>query len=79
MLHSSLPVTNGCSSNTCSNCSSSPAIVNSQRAALTGRELPGSDALLESPEHVLSTLERDGSRRWMRPKLAKEIGGIAVA
>lgn len=71
MLHSSLPVTNGCSSNTCSNCSSSPAIVNPQRAALTGRELPGSDALLESPEHVLSTLERDGSRRWMRPKLAK--------
>ena len=39
--------------------------------AKTGRELPGSDTLLESPEHVLSTLERDGSRRWMRPKLSK--------
>ncbi len=37
----------------------------------TGCELPGSNALLESPEHVLSTLERDGSRRWMRPKLSK--------
>lgn len=28
------------------------------------------DALLETPEHVLSTLERDGSRRWLRPKLS---------
>jgi cytochrome c oxidase accessory protein FixG len=37
----------------------------------TGRELPGSDALLPSPEHVLSTLERDGSRRWLKPKLSK--------
>ncbi|TWU02452.1 cytochrome c oxidase accessory protein CcoG [Stieleria varia] len=27
-------------------------------------------ALLESPEHVLSTLESDGSRRWLRPKLS---------
>jgi cytochrome c oxidase accessory protein FixG len=26
--------------------------------------------LLDAPEHVLSTLERDGSRRWMQPKLA---------
>ncbi|WP_246114742.1 cytochrome c oxidase accessory protein CcoG [Rubripirellula tenax] len=26
--------------------------------------------LLDSPEHVLSTLEADGSRRWLRPKLA---------
>ena len=30
---------------------------------------PG-DALLEAPEHVLSTLEKDGSRRWMRPRLS---------
>ncbi|MEM6468118.1 MAG: cytochrome c oxidase accessory protein CcoG [Planctomycetota bacterium] len=28
------------------------------------------EALLESPEHVLSTLERDGSRRWLRPRLS---------
>ncbi|MEM6366175.1 MAG: cytochrome c oxidase accessory protein CcoG, partial [Planctomycetota bacterium] len=28
------------------------------------------DALIEAPEHVLSTLERDGSRRWLYPKLA---------
>jgi cytochrome c oxidase accessory protein FixG len=31
----------------------------------------GHNALLPAPEHVLSTLERDGSRRWMRPKLSK--------
>ncbi len=37
----------------------------------SGRELPGSDALLPSPEHVLSTLEQDGSRRWLKPKLSK--------
>ena len=36
-----------------------------QRAASSGY-----DALLQSPEHVLSTLERDGSRRWLYPKLA---------
>ena len=29
------------------------------------------DALLEAPEHVLSTLERDGSRRWLRPRLSR--------
>lgn len=28
------------------------------------------EALLPAPEHVLSTLERDGSRRWLFPKLA---------
>lgn len=28
------------------------------------------DALLETPEHVLSTLEQDGSRRWINPKLS---------
>ncbi len=37
---------------------------------LSGREIPGSDALLPSPEHVLSTLEQDGSRRWLKPKLS---------
>ena len=29
------------------------------------------EALLETPEHVLSTLEADGSRRWINPKLSK--------
>ncbi|MFK8111624.1 MAG: cytochrome c oxidase accessory protein CcoG [Rubripirellula sp.] len=29
------------------------------------------DALLDAPEHVLSTLEKDGSRRWLQPKLSK--------
>lgn len=28
-------------------------------------------SLLPPPEHVLSTLERDGSRRWMQPRLSK--------
>ena len=37
----------------------------------TGRSHPDKDALLEAPEHVLSTLERDGTRRWLKPKLAK--------
>ncbi len=27
--------------------------------------------LLDAPEHVLSTLEGDGSRRWLRPRLAR--------
>jgi cytochrome c oxidase accessory protein FixG len=27
-------------------------------------------AILESPEHVLSTLERDGSRRWLTPRVS---------
>ena len=31
---------------------------------------PDNDALLEAPEHVLSTLEQDGSRRWLRPRLS---------
>lgn len=30
-----------------------------------------SNAILESDEHVLSTLEKDGSRHWLKPHLAK--------
>ena len=30
-----------------------------------------SNALLQPEEHVLSTLEADGSRRWLKPKLSK--------
>ncbi len=30
-----------------------------------------SNSILEPEEHVLSTLERDGSRRWLKPKLSK--------
>lgn len=30
-----------------------------------------SEALLDAPEQVLSTLDKDGSRRWMTPQLAK--------
>ena len=71
MFELNLPVYGGCRNVECSNCSGSPAVTLNASRAKTGRELPGSDALLESPEHVLSTLERDGSRRWMRPKLSK--------
>ncbi|TWU38441.1 cytochrome c oxidase accessory protein CcoG [Novipirellula artificiosorum] len=28
-------------------------------------------AMLEAPDHVLSTLEKDGSRRWLRPRLSR--------
>ena len=31
----------------------------------------GRSSLLDAPEHVLSTLEQDGSRRWLYPKLSK--------
>ncbi|WP_147870703.1 cytochrome c oxidase accessory protein CcoG [Stieleria maiorica] len=34
------------------------------------KTVPGNDALLDAPEHVLSTMERDGSRRWLRPRLS---------
>ena len=32
-----------------------------------------SSSILEPEEHVLSTLEKDGSRRWLKPKLSKGI------
>lgn len=35
------------------------------------QEVDPSGALLDSPEHVLSTLEKDGKRRWLKPKLSK--------
>lgn len=31
---------------------------------------PQSDAILSPEEHVLSTLEQDGSRRWLKPRLS---------
>ena len=34
------------------------------------KTVPDNDALLDAPQHVLSTLERDGSRRWLRPRLS---------
>ena len=34
------------------------------------KTVPDNEALLDAPEHVLSTLERDGSRRWLRPRLS---------
>src|SRR6056297_2847081 len=55
--HLSLPTTSH--DNLCNGC---PAA--NHRAAET------SDPLLAPPEHVLSTLEADGSRRWLRPKLS---------
>ena len=35
-----------------------------------GEPTKAAEALLPAPEHVLSTLEQDGSRRWMRPRLS---------
>ncbi|MCD0463587.1 cytochrome c oxidase accessory protein CcoG [Roseiconus lacunae] len=37
---------------------------------MTTKTVPDNDALLDAPEHVLSTLEKDGSRRWLRPRLS---------
>ncbi|MBI1369939.1 MAG: cytochrome c oxidase accessory protein CcoG [Planctomycetes bacterium] len=31
---------------------------------------PQRTSLLDAPEHVLSTLQKDGSRRWLRPRLS---------
>lgn len=39
-------------------------------AASPEQPASNNDALLTPEEHVLSTLERDGSRRWLRPKLS---------
>ncbi len=36
-----------------------------------------SDSILEPEEHVLSTLDADGSRRWLKPKLSK--GGLLMS
>ncbi len=38
---------------------------------MPGEEGGGNETLLAPEEHVLSTLERDGSRRWLRPRLSK--------
>jgi cytochrome c oxidase accessory protein FixG len=38
-----------------------------QTTDINRSELP----LLDAPEHVLSTLESDGSRRWLRPRLSQ--------
>ena len=45
---------------------------NSRHAAAKANQ--AAEALLPAPEHVLSTLEHDGSRRWMRPRLS--MGGF---
>ncbi|MCA9136378.1 MAG: cytochrome c oxidase accessory protein CcoG [Planctomycetales bacterium] len=37
---------------------------------MSPKTVPDNDALLDAPEHVLSTLEQDGSRRWLRPRLS---------
>ncbi len=47
----------------CSNCSST--------AAAEADPNHSHEALLPAPDHVLSTLEKDGSRRWIKPTLSK--------
>ncbi len=66
-----LPVFGDCKTvgaNGCRGCSSQSLQVTRVEP---GHELFESAGLLPSPEHVLSTMERDGSRRWLRPKLSK--------
>ncbi len=53
-----LPTVGGCAGG-CSGCDSDKS--------------SAADALLPADEHVLSTLERDGRRRWMHPKLSTGI------
>ncbi len=52
----------------CGTCASDPSC-ESNPVLAQGRQ-PGSNSLLPSPDHVLSTLEKDGSRRWLWPKLS---------
>ncbi|MGB7344195.1 MAG: cytochrome c oxidase accessory protein CcoG [Pirellulaceae bacterium] len=61
---SSLPVSSGCSDGGCGSGSCS------QEAESTRATSSVNDALLDSPQHVLSTLEKDGSRRWLKPRLS---------
>lgn len=37
---------------------------------MSPKTVPDNDSLLDAPQHVLSTLESDGSRRWLRPRLS---------
>jgi cytochrome c oxidase accessory protein FixG len=48
--------------------SESPTVLSSRASA---SEQPQDETMLAAPEHVLSTLESDGSRRWLYPLLAK--------
>ncbi len=45
--------------------------MNASREVERAGEPPSDSTLLDAPEHVLSTLENDGSRRWLYPRLAK--------
>ncbi len=47
---------------------SSPKVAKPPDATSSG--LHAGESLLRPEEHVLSTLEADGSRRWLFPKLA---------
>lgn len=77
MSASSLPISPTPSdqkSGSCTNCTGcgchedqAAAVAVAQPAAAS--RSGNNDALLQREEHVLSTLERDGSRRWLRPKL----------
>ncbi|MEL6106785.1 MAG: cytochrome c oxidase accessory protein CcoG [Planctomycetota bacterium] len=54
----------------CSNASDATKSVETVESR-TARGATADDALLEPPEQVLSTLRKDGSRRWLRPRLSK--------
>ena len=48
-------------------------VQNTPRASVGSGQVESAESLLPAPEHVLSTLEQDGSRRWLRPKLSKGV------
>ncbi len=53
-----------------SSCKSCPNCASGGGCNKDNKKAAATDALLRPEEHVLSTLEADGSRRWLRPKLA---------
>lgn len=65
-----LPINSGgcgsCSNCTCENSTEFEMTKVDEKNSESSASLP----LLDAPEHVLSTLEADGSRRWLRPRLA---------
>lgn len=67
----------GCSSNRDSNATATAQVTSQDTRASNINAVessspgPVGDALLESPENVLSTLSKDGKRNWLRPKLSK--------
>ncbi|GAB5403083.1 MAG: cytochrome c oxidase accessory protein CcoG [Aureliella sp.] len=65
------PCSGGCGGCSPSGYSSTEQPLQLSAGNVTSGKKGSSEALLEAPEHVLSTLDADGSRRWLRPTLSK--------